>query len=34
MQRIPEVIIVSSGGQRAYAEMAQVPDVTTNGLLL
>jgi N-acyl homoserine lactone hydrolase len=34
MQRIPEMIVVPSHDQRAYAEMAQLPNVTTNGLLL
>jgi hypothetical protein len=34
MQRIPELIIVPSHDQRAYAEMARLPNVTTKGLLL
>ena len=34
MRRIPEMIVVPSHDQRAYAEMAQLPNVTTNSLLL
>jgi N-acyl homoserine lactone hydrolase len=34
MQRIPEMVIVPSRDQRAYAEMARLPNVTTKGLLL
>jgi N-acyl homoserine lactone hydrolase len=34
MQRIPEMIIVPSHDQRAYAEMASLPSVTTKGLPL
>jgi N-acyl homoserine lactone hydrolase len=34
MQRIPEMIVVLSHDQRAYAEMARFPNVTTRGLLL
>jgi N-acyl homoserine lactone hydrolase len=34
MQRIPEMIVVPSHDQRAYAEMARLPNVTAKGLLL
>jgi hypothetical protein len=34
MQRIPEMIIVPSHDQRAYAEMTRLPNVTTKGPLL
>jgi hypothetical protein len=34
MQRIPEVIVVPSHDQRAYAEMARLLNMTTKGLLL
>ena len=34
MQRIPGMIVVPSHDQRAYAEMARLPNVTTKGLLL
>ncbi len=34
MQTIPEMIVVPSHDQRAYAEMAQLPNVTTKSLLL
>ena len=33
MQRIPDRIVVPSHNQRAYAEMARLPNVTTKGLL-
>jgi len=34
MQNIPEMIVVPSHDQRAYAEMGRLPNVTTRGLLL
>jgi glyoxylase-like metal-dependent hydrolase (beta-lactamase superfamily II) len=34
MQSIPGMIVVPSHDQRAYAEMARLPNVTTRGLLL
>ena len=34
LQRIPEMTIVPSHDQRAYAEMAGLPNVTTKGPLL
>ena len=34
MRRIPEMIVVPSYDQRAYAEMARLANVTTKGLLL
>jgi glyoxylase-like metal-dependent hydrolase (beta-lactamase superfamily II) len=34
MQRLPEMIVVPSHDQRAFAEMARLPNVTAKGLLL
>jgi len=34
MRSIPEMIVVPSHDQRAYAEMARLPNVATKGLLL
>ena len=34
MQRIPEMIIVPSHDQRAFAEMSRLPNVTTRSVLL
>ena len=32
MRSIPEMIVVPSHDQRAYADMARLPDVTAKGL--
>jgi N-acyl homoserine lactone hydrolase len=34
MRSIPEMIVVPSHDQRAYADMARLPNVTIRGLLL
>ncbi|MFE4256021.1 MBL fold metallo-hydrolase [Streptomyces sp. NPDC056910] len=34
MQRIPDLIVVPAHDQRAFAEMSQLPNVTTRGLIL
>ncbi|MFE3002005.1 hypothetical protein ACFXG4_44415 [Nocardia sp. NPDC059246] len=34
MQRIPDLIVVPAHDQRAFAEMSQLPNVTTKGLTL
>jgi hypothetical protein len=34
MQRIPDLIVVPAHDQRAFAEMNQLPNVTTRGPIL